>query len=114
MHDINLCLMMHFYIDAFDHDADMTIIQFQNFVMIDTTNANNRTIEIFIVYDSFTFAFIKRKYLIYKRELYVMIIFVIKYNYLCKHSYLFVVVHTNHRSLTHFLDSNLHEDIYDH
>lgn len=40
--------------------------------------------------------------------------FVTKYDYLCKHSYLTTIVHTDHRSLTHFLGSDLHEGIYGH
>ncbi len=39
---------------------------------------------------------------------------VTKYDYLAKHPYLPAVVHTNHRPLVHFLDSDQHEGIYGH
>ena len=74
---------------------------------------NIKTIKISIIYNSFTFAFIKRKYLIYKKKLYIIIIFIIKYDYLCKHSYFSIIIYINHKPLIHFLNSNLYEKIYD-
>lgn len=35
-----------------------------------------------------------------------------KYDYLCKHPYNTTVIRTDHRPLTHFLKSDLHEGIY--
>lgn len=37
-----------------------------------------------------------------------------KYDYLCKHPYKQTVIHTDHKPLTHFLSSDLHEGIYGH
>ena len=112
MHEIDLRLKVHFYIDVFEFEADLVITQFQ---FLDTIDINeNKIVKILIIYDSFIFAITRRKYSIYKRELYVMIFFVTKYDYLCKHSYFSAIVHIDHKSLIHFLSSNLHEDIYDH
>ena len=71
-------------------------------------------VEIFVLYDSFTFNLFQRKYLIYKRKLYVIIIFCKKYNYLCKHPYQFIIVYINHKFFIHFLESDLHKEIYNH
>ena len=40
--------------------------------------------------------------------------FLNKYDYLCKHPYIPAVVHTDHKPITHFLSSYLHEEIYGH
>ena len=74
---------------------------------------NIKIMKISIIYNSFTFAFIKRKYLIYKKKLYIIIMFIIKYNYLCKHSYFSNIIYIDYKSLIHFLNLNLHEEIYD-
>lgn len=71
-------------------------------------------VEVPILYDSFIFAPIRRKYPTYKRELYAMVTFVIKYDYLCKHPYLLAIIYTDHRPLIYFLESDLHEGIYGH
>jgi hypothetical protein len=107
MHEINLNDEIHFYIDASVFAADMTIIQFR-FDHIE------KIVKISIIYDSFSFLFNRRKYFTYKKELYVMITFVTKYDYLCKHFYKSAIIHIDHKSLTHFLRSNAHERIYDH
>ena len=54
------------------------------------------------------------KYSMWKRELYGVVVFVIKYDYFCKHPYLPAVVHTDHKPLVYFLSSDLHERIYGH
>jgi hypothetical protein len=106
MHKINLNDEVHFYIDASVFAVDMTVIQFRV--------ENEKFTKVLIMYDSFSLSLTRRKYLIYKRELYAIVIFVTKYDYLCKHSYKSAIIHTDHRSLTHFLKSNAHEEIYDH
>ena len=73
-----------------------------------------KAVEVPIAYDSFTFASTRRKYPTYKRELYAVVTFVNKYDYLCKHPYYPAVVHTDHKPLTYFLSSDLHEGIYGH
>ncbi len=56
----------------------------------------------------------QQKYSVYKKELCAIITFVKKYNYLCKHLYISMIVHTDHKSLTYFLKFNLHKKIYEH
>jgi hypothetical protein len=107
MHEINLNNEIHFYIDAFVFATDMTVTQFR-------LDHIEKIVKISIIYDSFSFSLSWRKYLTYKKELYVIITFVTKYDYLCKHFYKSAIIHTDHRSLTHFLKSNVHENIYDH
>ena len=68
--------------------------------------------EVSIFYDSFIFVVIKRKYFIYKKEFYVLIIFVIKYDYFCKYPYHFVIVYIDYKFFIHFLSSDLYERIY--
>ena len=67
-----------------------------------------------ILYDFFSWFVLQRKYSVYKKELCAIITFVKKYDYLCKHSYISVIVHTDHKLLTYFLKFNLHEKIYEH
>ncbi len=67
-----------------------------------------------ILYDFFSWFVLQRKYSVYKKELCTIITFVKKYDYLCKHSYISVIVHTDHKLLTYFLKFNLHEKIYEH
>ena len=71
-------------------------------------------IEVFILYDSFTFNIIQRKYFTYKRKLYAIITFYSKYNYLYKHFYYSIMIYINHKFFIHFLTSNLHENVYKH
>ena len=73
-----------------------------------------RTIEMFIMYDAFSLFKTRRIYLIYKKKLCVFVKFVMKYDYMCKHSYNVTTIHTNHRSLISFLKFDFHEDIYEH
>ena len=112
MHGLDLRLAVHFYVDASGFGAGLAITQFQDPGSADTTGT--KAVEVPIVYDSFIFAPTRRKYPIYKRELYALVTFVTKYDYLCKHPYLPAVIHTDHKPLTHFLSSDLHEGIYGH
>ncbi len=107
MHEINLNDDIHFYIDASVFAADMTITQFR----FDHTE---KIVKISIIYDSFSFLLSRRKYFTYKKEFYVMITFVTKHDYLCKHFYKSTIIHIDHRSLIYFLKLNVHERIYDH
>jgi hypothetical protein len=108
MHEINLNDEVHFYTNASTYAADMTVTQFRIDVITE------KSVKIFIMYDSFSFSFSRRKYSIYKKKLYAIVTFVIKYDYLCKHSYKSIIIHIDHRSLIHFLKSDAHEEIYDH
>ncbi len=71
-------------------------------------------VEVPVLYDSFTLTPTQRKYPTYKRELCAIVTFCKKYDYLCKHPYHPAVIHTDHKPLTHFLGSDLHEGIYGH
>ena len=112
MHGIDLRLPVHFYTDASGFAGGLVITQFQDPITADSPAMT--AVEVPIIYDSFTFASTRRKYPTYKRELYVIVVFVNKYDYLCKHPYHPAVVHTDHKPLTHFLPSDLHEGIYGH
>jgi uncharacterized protein YhhL (DUF1145 family) len=112
MHEINLILSVHFYIDVSMHAIELVITQFQNAKIVNISEKDQ--IEVFIVYDSIALVASRRKYLTYKKKLYAIVIFVFKYDYLCKHSFISSIIHTNHKSLTRFLKSDLHEKIYEH
>jgi len=112
MHGIDLILVVHFYTDASGFGAGMVITQFQSPSKVDTSGT--KAVEVPIIYDSFTFTPTRRRYPTYKKELYAIVVFVTKYDYFCKHPYLPAVVHTDHKALTRFLKSDLHEGIYGH
>ena len=78
--------------------------QFQEPHVVEAFGSN--LVEAPIVYDSFTFTPTRRRYPIYKRELYVLVEFVKKYDYLCKHPRHTAIVHTDHKPLTYFLKSD--------
>ena len=112
MHDIDFNLIIHFYINVNEYEADLIITQYQHSVNVNTTN--NKNVKMFIFYDNFSLSASRRWYFIYKRELYAIVIFVIKYDYLCKHFYRSVIVHINHRFLIYFFNSNVYESLYEH
>lgn len=66
-----------------------------------------------MLYNSFTFNLSQRNYFIYKRELYIIITFYKKYDYLYKYLYKITIIFTNYKSLIYFLNSNIHEEVYD-
>lgn len=108
MHGIDMTLVVHFYTDASGFGAGFAITQFQK------VEGSEKPVEVPALYDSFPFSATQRNYPTYKRELCTLVTFCRKYNYLCKHPYLPTVVHTDHKPLTHFLKSDLHEGIYGH
>lgn len=112
MHGIDLSLTVHFYTDASGFAAGMVITQFQSPAV--AGSSGTKAVEVPIIYNSFSFQPTRRKYPTYKRELYAIVSFVYKYDYLCKHPFLPAVIHTDHKPLTHFLGSDLHEGIYGH
>lgn len=67
-----------------------------------------------IIYNFFSFTSTRRKYPIYKRELYIIVEFAKKYDYLYKYPYHIATVHTNYKPLIYFLALDSHEDIYNH
>ena len=112
MRGINFRLPVHFYTDASGYETGLAIIQFH--VSVNVNISGNDPVEISVVYDSFILPPTRRKYPTYKRELYVIVTFINKYDYFCKHSYIPTIIHTDHRPIIHFLESDLHEGIYEH
>jgi len=112
MCNINLSLSIHFYMNASNFAASLVITQFQELSNVNIKN--NKLVKVFILYNFFSWFVLQRKYSVYKKKLCAIITFVKKYDYLCKHSYISVIVHTNHKLLTYFLKFNLHERIYEH
>lgn len=113
MHGIDLQLAVHFYTDVSSYAAGLAITQFQDLPSVDSAG-KNQMVEVPIIYDSFAMPPSRQKYPIYKKELYAIVTFVTKYDYLCKHPYVPAVIHTDYRLLTHFLKSDLHKEIYGH
>ena len=114
MYGINLSLPVHLYTDASGYAAGLAVTQFQDATKADVPATKEALVEVPIIYDSFSFNDTQRKYPTYKRELCAIVKFVTKYDYLCKHPFIPAVVHTDHKPLTHFLKSDLHEGIYGH
>ena len=115
INEINLTLIFHFYCDAFDHASKLAITQVQKkYFKNSKLTFENDFEKISILYNFFAFNKTQKKYSIYKKKLCVIVKFAIKYDYLCKHSNNIIIIHIDHRSLTHFLFSNSHERIYDH
>lgn len=106
MHSINLSLTSHFYVDASGFGAGLAITQ------VNQVEGSPKEIEVPIIYDSFTLSRTQRKYPTYKRELYALSKFAIKYDYLCKNPNLPTVINTDHKPLTFFCESGCHEGIY--
>lgn len=112
MHGIDLRLPVHFYTDTSGFAGGIVVTQFQDPITADSHAT--KAVEVPILYNSFPFTSTRRKYPTYKRELYTMVSFLNKYDYLYKHPYHPAVVHTDYKPLTHFLSSDLHEGIYRH
>lgn len=112
MHEMNLKLFIHFYIDVLNWATSLVITQFQNVTLVNLSKSNS-LMKIFIIYDSFSWSLSQWNYLTYKKKLCVIVIFIKKYDYLCKHLYLSTVIHMNHKSLMHFLETDAHENVYD-
>ena len=113
MREIDLKIFIHFYTDASKFAAKLVIIQFRVSSIVDLKNVLT-TVKISILYDSFIFILTRRIYSTYKKKFYAVVIFTFKFDYFCKNFYISAIIHTNHRSLTHFLSSDIHEEIYEH
>ena len=115
MHEINFTDEIHFYTDVSEYNSGLIITQRKIEQKIDL-HINTKMIEVSVLYDSFTFNRIQRKYFTYKKKLCAMITLVIKYNYLVKHFYQSAIIHTDHKFFIHFFISNIsiHERIYEH
>ena len=126
MHGIDLCLPIHIYTDASVFAAGCAVTQFHPASEADVPLrkpstakqksgkplAGNEGVEVPVLYDPITFTPTQRKYPTYKQELCAIVTFCTKYDYLCKHPYQPTIVHTDHKPLTHFLASDLHEGVY--
>ena len=127
MHGIDLCLPIHIYTDASGFAAGCVVTQFHPATKADVplrkpSTAKQKSgkpsadeagdVEVPVLYDSITFTPTQRNYPTYKRELCAIVTFCTKYDYLCKHPYQPTIVHTDHKPLTHFLASDLHEGVY--
>ena len=110
-HDFNI--VSHIYVNASNFATNLAITQFQYAIKSDHEKLN-KLIKMSIVYNSFTFVSTQRIYSIYKKKLCFLIKFVVKYDYFCKHFIHTTVIHIDYKSLTHFLKSDCHEDIYKH
>ena len=106
MRGINLQEPIHMYCDASGRGAGLCICQ--------AKAGESSQLEAPVLYDSFPFNASQQKYPTYKRELCAIVKFCSKYDYLYKHPYRPAIIHTDHRPLTYFLKSNLHEGIYGH
>ena len=113
MHGIDMGAEIHFYTDASGYAAGLAVTQFRTSAIADSSS-NSGLVEVPILYDSFPFAPTRRLYATYKKELYAIVYFVKKYDYLCKHPFNPTIIHTDHKPLVHFLSSDLHEGIYGH
>ena len=116
MNEINLKFSVYLYTNASVFVEKLIIIQFKSFFAVNLFDIDfeTSTIEIFILYDFYALSFFRRRYFTYKRKLYVLITFLMKYDYLCKHFYFSIVIHIDHRFIIHFLNFDMHEKIYDH
>ena len=111
MYDVNFSRLFQFYTNASNFEDELIITQHQN---IFENIFKKRTIEMFILYDAFSLFRTQKIYFIYKKKLCVFVKFVMKYDYMCKHSYNVITIHTDHRSLIRFLKFDFHEDMYEH
>ena len=59
-----------------------------------------------ILYDLVIFTLTRRKYPSYKRELYAIVVFTTKYNYLIKYPYYPTTIYIDYKPLTYFFVSN--------
>ena len=104
-------LVIYFYTDALGYVGGLAITQFQ---LVEAAEAfgSKAIVEVPVIYDSFTFISTRRKYPIYKRELYIIVEFAKKYDYLCKYLYYITIIYTNYKPLIYFLLSDIYKGIY--
>ena len=110
MYEIDWSIQFHFYSDASGYVRDLVITQFQILLRY------KKSAEMSILYDVFTFNQAECHYSTYKRELCVIVKFVVKHNHLLwnSDSKMYEVLHTDHMSLICFLKLELHDEIYEH
>ena len=110
MHEIDWSIQFHFYSDISEYVRDLVITQFQILLRY------KKSAEIFILYNIFIFNQAECHYSTYKRELCIIVKFVIKHNHLLQNSdfKMYEVLYTDHISLICFLKLKFHDKIYKH
>ena len=73
-----------------------------------------KLVEVLIIYNALTFSTTERKYQTYKWELYVMVRFTTKFQYLLQNPDCSGIIYTDYKSLVYFLKLSLHDSIYEH
>ena len=106
MHGYDSSLPVHFYSDASKFCGGLCITQFQ------TPYGGGKPIEVPLLFDSFPFSATEVKYPTYKRELFVMVKFALKYDYFLRDPRLPGILHTDHKPLSTFLTTDIHDGIY--
>ena len=101
MYRADFLLVFHFYSDVSGFRAELVITQF---------HSEN---EHLILYDTFSLNNTERRYPTYKRELCKLVRFATKYDYFLRNPSIPGIIHTDHKLLVRFLDSDLHDDIYE-
>lgn len=103
----NLVLPTHLYTDASEFTEELVIMQFRPIEF-------KKKLEIPVVYNLFTFSSTQQKYLTYKKKLYALTRFVIKYDYLCNYLLYTIVIYIDYKPLIYFLKTDAHKGIYGH
>ena len=99
MFDHDFLLLCEAYTDASTYDEDIYIRQLQEDEMKS------------ILYDCIAFNITQRNYDTYKRELYIIVHFIKKYEHIFD-SLKRNTIYTNHKSLMNFINAQEHENIY--
>lgn len=100
------------YINASRFTIGLAITQYRSPEEAFVNTTSKAPVKVPILYDSQSLSRTQRLYTTYKKELYAIVTFASKYSYLCRHPFHVTEIHTDHRPLTHFLSSDLHEGIY--
>ena len=100
MHGIEWDREVHLYSDASGFAGGLAVTQ------------EHEQGEVPILYDSYAFSKTERSYGTYKRELCVIMHFCKKYSYMLQDPCRPAVIHTDHKPLVHFLESEYNDGIY--
>ena len=106
MYGIDWSIEVHFYSDVSKFGAGLVITQYQE------QDHKGKPVEVPILYDAATLSTTERKYGTYKRELFAIFKFAKKYHYMLRHPSKQAIIHTDHKPLIRFLNSELLEGIY--
>ena len=99
MFDIDFELFVNAYIDVFKYDADFYICQLQkNEIRL-------------ILYDFIIFNSTQRNYDTYKKKLFVIVMFIDKYEHIFNNKKMFII-YIDHKSLINFMNVEKHSNIF--